>query len=373
MDRLAGFGPADPGSNPGAPVDVDIDSGLHRLDCDCPRKGEESYSRWHTVDVDAEAEWERHVEQRLEGPPPETPPETLYHYTTAAGFLRIMRSGRLSASHVRFMADPLEVSYGRKLLTDTLHELAGDWKHRDLEEFEEQILFFSQTHPTMIPPVFAVCFSQRDDDMSQWDRYGGQGYGYALGFSSDGLRRMRKTGSQLFDSASLHRIVYRQADQAARMRSLLTPALQLWHAARADINLEVRRSKLAILSHHLALYVLETLSCFKHPGYDSEEEWRLIYTKGPHVHDPTFDAEYRESSRGLVPYVELESESVKLPLTRVLCGPRIASLEARMAAISALRHNGYKAHAEQMKAVRRLLGAQDEPVFVTASGLTAHS
>src|SRR5216683_1419399 len=44
------------------------------------------------------------------------PPETIFHYTTAAGLLGIVRSNRLWASDLLYMNDSTEVEYGRQLI-----------------------------------------------------------------------------------------------------------------------------------------------------------------------------------------------------------------------------------------------------------------
>src|SRR5688572_29928312 len=47
-------------------------------------------------------------------------PEHLYHYTTTAGFLGIIRSERVWATHTSFLNDKSEIEYGAQLMNEVL-------------------------------------------------------------------------------------------------------------------------------------------------------------------------------------------------------------------------------------------------------------
>jgi hypothetical protein len=53
------------------------------------------------------------------------PPETLHHYTTAAGLIGILRSKSLWASDCRFLNDRSELVYGHNLVKDYLVKQPG--------------------------------------------------------------------------------------------------------------------------------------------------------------------------------------------------------------------------------------------------------
>lgn len=303
----------------------------------------------------------------------EQPPSILYHYCSSGGFQRIIDSNVLTASHVRYMSDPLEVSYGRNLLVQQVEAMTRDWKGEDVQEFLQQIQFFSQTHSSMIAPAFAVCFSEDDNDMSQWDRYGGAGGGFSLGFSVDGLEKLGKpeTASSYADRAILYRITYDETEQRKRLQQLLSKAIRLWKLAET-FDAPLVKPRQAIVAHNLAYFLFTALTTFKHPGFKAEKEWRLIYSKGSSVLESHFDAEYRDTPRGLVPFVKLGMpNNEKLPLSRMICGPRASSMESRTLAMSFLRQRGYRAMVEEYQAVEGLLPKDTKPLVKVAKSSLA--
>ena len=274
------------------------------------------------------------------------PAKELFHYTNVEGFQRMVSTGRLSATHVRYMADAQEISYGRRLLHEVLLEEASEWKPDRLDLFERQLLDLSHTSEGKPTPVYAVSFSESLDDMSQWDRYADGGRGYALGFLPAALETIRRVEAPEWDECVLRRVMYKRPEQRALLRSLLQIAISL-----ADNDMNQYSDKPArgfrILASSMARPIVDLLSIFKHPAFRSEHEWRLMYVGGIHESEG-MDAKFRPSPRGMAPFVELHvppmaSHRAVLPLSKVVTGPALPMVEAPLAAVSFLAWNVHRA------------------------------
>src|SRR5436305_1025961 len=70
------------------------------------------------------------------------PPNTVYHYTTADGFVGIIREMTLRATNFSFLNDPSEVQYGKELAVQYLASTLSDLiePYRDLIEQTRQTL-----------------------------------------------------------------------------------------------------------------------------------------------------------------------------------------------------------------------------------------
>ncbi len=301
----------------------------------------------------------------------ESPPSLLYHYTSPSNFLRIVNTGCLSATHVRYMDDPLEVSYGRAILNDALRQATPGWKVEEYENFKRQLLFMSQTDASMITPVYAVCFSTEDNDMSQWDRYGGRGSGFAVGFDGNELWKMKKVGGTFGDNALIMPVVYDETEQYRQLMEVLRPTVRLWEEANEVTSEDERANRKSTLTHYASWFIMKALCTFKHPGFNAENEWRLVYTKGTHVLEADLDAEFRDGKGGLVPFVRLApTEDAPLPLRRVVCGPRSSTMETRVAAMAVLRKKKYWAVVDEYAdAAQAFIKDPRTPVRVALSSL----
>ena len=124
-------------------------------------------------------------------------PDRLYHYTTAAGLLGIVSSGRLWATDYRFLNDSAELKYGHGLLLDII----GSRKQRHLDPDVLQLLAIAEraSHPEAIGArIFIACLSAAEDDLNQWRVYGPGQSAFSIGFLGRelGRRELPRNGEQ---------------------------------------------------------------------------------------------------------------------------------------------------------------------------------
>lgn len=235
-------------------------------------------------------------------------PQRLFHYTTAKGIYGILTSGAIWATDIRFMNDAQELLYAEEIVRQVVSGIDNPAldpnhpNHADAAHFGEMFATFKETFlGDLSSPrfsLFAACFCESGDLLSQWRAYGSD-HGYALEIRVDALRnQLPSQGGELL------RVQYGQAAATTLANEVLNRLTQRTNLAHPGVY-----------GHHYAQEVTKLLASVKHPGFEEEREWRaLIFrtalSKG---------AKFRVSPMAIVPYVE-----IPLPrdaITRVIVGP----------------------------------------------------
>ena len=109
-------------------------------------------------------------------------PETLWYYTNASTFGRILKTGEVWSTQISCLNDHSEFRYALRRLRDEIKNYVG---HGD-----EHIRFLAQhLYETLEQDgadtswFFVFCMSSVADDLSQWRAYGGGEGGVAIGFN----------------------------------------------------------------------------------------------------------------------------------------------------------------------------------------------
>ena len=116
-------------------------------------------------------------------------PPVLYHYTTQAGLLGILRSNCIWATAAHYLNDSSEYAYGLQLITDGLSEAS---KQAISEREAANLSAIAQS----LSPFLGVCvasLTSHGDLLSQWRAYAGNSGGFALGIRSQYLRKVAHT------------------------------------------------------------------------------------------------------------------------------------------------------------------------------------
>jgi hypothetical protein len=260
--------------------------------------------------------------------------DTLWHYTNSEGFYGIITSHKLRLADARFLNDRTERTYGIGVLLAALDLVLKAQPDGLLSQVRSEI----EAPPTT--NLFVCSFSERNNSMSQWERYAERGVGYCLGFSKSKLADVLKD-----IPIDLKQIVYARTRQRAMTAKLLQQLQrELKAAARKKVagKTSVTATVAAVLLEALALE-------FKNPAFRHEREWRLISEIRrrrillPSSHRVAF------SRRGelIKPHLEIKlapsstNAVTLLPLVSVVCGPKLDRDVATASASYFLRQQGY--------------------------------
>lgn len=244
------------------------------------------------------------------------PTAPLYHYTSGAGLIEIIRSGELWATQLACLNDASKLLYPVELLRDKVRA-----KLRNPLTDEIQFLL-KKVDAGLTPQVategrFLSCFSEDGDDLSQWRGYGGGEGGYAIAFDAQYLRQLAARGM------ILGKVEYDEQKQSLFLDDVLTHLIRFYldglKKKRAPFVDEWTTEFLDFWAANL----IEIAPFIKHPRFKGEREWRLVY----HFQDEaTPRKRYLQRSSMMTQHVPLQlmiqdDGRPRLPLTGIVVGP----------------------------------------------------
>ncbi len=252
-------------------------------------------------------------EARRNGLIPETHADLIYHYTSVEGLFGIAQSGQVWLSDYSYLNDTRELSHGVDLVVEVIDDFL-----RSESRVEEVVSLLQQWKVDLKSPVHRVCiasFSASGDSLSQWRAYGP----IALGFEPGNLTLHAFR-------ANLRPVEYGRERQRALVEAHL-------HHTRESYLVDLRGGRLQRIedAYHKIDRLVELVSFFKDPAFESEREYRLAYIEYPSVVElmsgKRSKKRFRIARGRIVPYVlssELEPKILdnrKLEIREVILGP----------------------------------------------------
>lgn len=254
---------------------------------------------------------------------PQTP--HVYHYTSIDGLLGILDSRVLRATDVTYMNDTSEYSYACGIAEQVISKLKGELPG---------LAGFAQppwaVHTSQGGKVYAACFCETGDLLSQWRAYSDRGVGYAIEFP---LERLSAMIDRACGWAAIGRVYYDEDEQKEILTRVARTALEARVSDAEDeapttLNelMEDTPDKLLdrdrLLAFHRVInnFVISlstTLPFLKSPAFYQEQEWRIS------VMAAGLSEKFRPSNGLLIPYSEipLGEPPQQLPITRIMIGP----------------------------------------------------
>lgn len=276
-------------------------------------------------------------------------PERLFHYTTAMGLKGILDSGRLWATHYRFLNDESEVDYGMFVVKACADSLKAVHHDELTNQFLDIILGSVNPFDGMVD-CYIACFCTEDDLLNQWRDYGGGDGGYALGFKTRSIGRrieridMREYHKNKENIFVLRKVIYDPERQHALVRQVLELTIKALKKSAANASAEAIVYQIAHCAGFVRQSLADYLISFKHPAFKVEQEWRLCHMANPrdcpHV-------QFRDGQFGLTPYVTLDPRTGfgvlagKLPLESITHAPTKNADNVRFALNLLLQGKGY--------------------------------
>lgn len=255
-------------------------------------------------------------------------PDTLYHYTDLKGLEGILKSKSLWATHISQLNDPLEATAGCRYFGDACY-----WANQTPLYLEDVLVGLRDKFYSSAPPdSFCICFSQLEDDLSQYREYADACRGYCIGFDGKKLRKNinRAIGSD--DAFQFQRMLYLTYGKMAELASCLSEvcnAVIEWYRLDSDPPAN---------SHEIEGALRDVLSSFgerlarrgKQACFGAEQELRLI---SAHAQASIYESMKRYRIRGseVVSYLDVPIAARKgdLPITHIYPGPANSFDEAK--------------------------------------------
>jgi hypothetical protein len=214
--------------------------------------------------------------------------------------LSIVESGRIRATHIRYLNDWSEAEIIWGLVLRRLAERKDAATAEERRRLEEIIVLGNNRR---IPSEFVASFSEAGDDLSQWRAYTPDRSGFSIGFSSDALRTQwvipPATGDPSFVGGQLLRVSYLSKTNIAEVDRIIDDALDvggLLHGQSGFCG--------TISGKDAVLAWFSTIAPrYKDVAFAAEKEWRIVLSK---PHKPMPGQRFRAGKSTIVPYVEVE-------------------------------------------------------------------
>jgi hypothetical protein len=234
-----------------------------------------------------------------------TDPKILYHYTSAVGLMGIIHSQALWATNAEFLNDAQELQFGRPTIRDELLRRADKLNAGGegvVDENYSRATVMRSAADHLAPGgayaaqqhhfVYVACFCAVDDLLSQWRSYGTD-VGYAIGFWTEPLRRVRpaQPGARTNGAQETAKLIQVQYGEVAA----LTAAIRVLQTIAPRPVGSPGAAGYALAQ----TVVLPALAGIKNAAFAAEQEWRLVIATDQHR--PSF----RTGSLGVIPYIAL--------------------------------------------------------------------
>ena len=288
------------------------------------------------------------------------PSGPLFHYTSAAGLIGIVKDQVLWATHANYLNDTAELQIISRLLTPQISNEFRQIVPRlvDLNAFKPGLLqnFGESLYDTeainvcravmrtieKVSPMYVVSFCMHDAGseesehglLSQW-RGCGLG-GFAIEFDPVELDKLTQleNAQRSVQMIGTRKVAYRDHEAKAELKRFEgLGRATLGNAFRAAAPTLAARPDVAeiIGNQPLEDFVrpfLKAVPFLKTPRFESEKEYRLVAsaTRPKNVSEDTrapINVHFREGASGaIIPYIKLfETLGTKLPIRKIIVGP----------------------------------------------------
>jgi hypothetical protein len=245
--------------------------------------------------------FEKHLYEKVF---PQSPPETIFHYTTQKGILGIIQNREMWATQIHFLNDKNEIHLTFEILTRELKALLKSTQtpalKSILQEISDYLQIMDQGH------ICIASFCAAADLLSQWRGYGNLGKGYAIGFDLKELTRIARKHHFV-----LWPCVYDPALQTELVRYLI----DLWCQNFANKSLN-KQEMLRLIDTDIC----QLAPIIKDQSFSEEKEWRLVSSM-VEIASPRFA--FREGEYSLIPYYNFPiiDENKQNCISKIVIGP----------------------------------------------------
>lgn len=238
-------------------------------------------------------------------------PEFLYHYTDGAALINICASNILRATSFRSLNDITEIEYGLDLLEETARGSAAEADVAGSAQDTNHVLDLIARARTDMhsswgdTDVFVACASAVPDDLSQWRGYGP----YAIKLRSSQTFEVKDvpgdySGVLLWRTTGRWQpVIYNEQHQ----RSYASDVIRHLEAnapqppVKDGVQYAPSRGFYQSLQQH-SMNLVIAAAHLKHPSFQSEQEYRLVFSAGQQVHC------HRAGAFGLTTFIEVTPE-----------------------------------------------------------------
>lgn len=238
-------------------------------------------------------------------------PDTVYHYTSAAGLFGILKNKAIYFSDRNFLNDRTEIIHGRKTAIESIERKTTEDDQSTSDHLIEKTCELINYDDGARQFFFSM--SERGDDLSQWRGYANEGDGYSIGFDAKAIRAASVGGSAMF---GFNRVSYSRT-QFSRLVTKISKQFLDNFDDTSDVD---------DVAGCLSAAVDGAACYYKHNSFRYEREWRMVSFVYPNYGEVAV----RESNGRITPFLEipLKTNNYEIPIKEIGIGPSVRNPNA---------------------------------------------
>ena len=244
--------------------------------------------------------------------------EEIFHYTTHLGLYGILSSGNIRAANYSYLNDSTEIKYGADITKKIIDDKQKDNRNKDVEMFLTNLesMFWVKY---MLSNVYVLCFSQKDDLLSQWRAYGSKQGRICIGFKTAELVSIQ-------DKLIIAKVVYSQNDQIKKINHLIDDFIKFVPKIKDLLGADFTDC-FNVFFELAADMLLKQICFFKDQAFHEEEEVRVVKW----FEDSKRNIEqlnFKTTEKNIIPYINIiqvnsDDPDNVLPITKIIIGPSL--------------------------------------------------
>lgn len=248
--------------------------------------------------------------------------EIIYHYCGGEAFFNIIKNSTLWLSDVLKSNDSQECIWLRDLVKKEIEDYLAKTNLDYLKSWNTGYRMNSNIEENMT--IYATCFSESVDLLSQWRGYAQDGSGIAIGFSKKHLQAVNGLAPY---NVMFNKVVYQNQTKFIN-RIVKENIKNMKTKGIGHAGLELNQN-----------YRLE-FAQYKNPNFKEEKEWRMVLKSKPGAQKIKRDfggiefleTKYRYTDGKIISYSEMDFSKIKKEIVKeIWIGPKskISSIDIR--------------------------------------------
>lgn len=240
----------------------------------------------------------------------QTPEKPLYHYTTQAGLLGIIRQREIWATHTQYLNDTTEYLHALRMVNEEIERRMAKATQPGYYTILENMR--NGLHGAESMNVCVASFSVVRDSLAQWRAYGSPTSGFAVGIPGPHVKAL--VAQQGF---YLAQCIY----DAERQRELVSALVgEVFEQNCEWCDTRPEEAQYLPLGGNLNAYLHRYAPILKSSAFTEEQEWRII--SRPLMNGLERFA-FREGRSMVIPYYRfpLQEGNLSFQLDEVVVGP----------------------------------------------------
>lgn len=237
--------------------------------------------------------------------------EIVYHYCGVEAFFNIIKNSTIWLSDVLKSNDSQECIWLRDLVKSKIEAYLSENSHDALHAWQTGYQMNESIEDNMT--IYATCFSESSDTLSQWRGYAQDGSGLAIGFSKKHLQAINYPYSPMFE-----KVVYQNQERFVN-RIVKENIKNMQKKGIGHVALELNQN-----------YRIE-FARYKNPSFKEEKEWRIILRSRPGSPKINcsfggiefLETQFRCADRKIISYLEMDFSQIKQDIIKeIWIGPK---------------------------------------------------